>query len=231
LKLTYGDCDLKQGRSYQLLHGRLELATEAELKRMCQHLSIGDKSSVEEIIKGYLDAADNTIINVVRPVVPSDAPTYSKILRLIYRQLRSYAEGLDETWRAVKSLKPWKYQSPIDEMTDDALEEKIFKMYAAEFSDIQKKLIADPSLWNKLAGYIPGVTTATASTAVTIAATTARRFPFAAAAPSAMAGPVGIALSVVLLGFQAAGPAYRKIIPATVELMIIGRRIQYLPAE
>lgn len=215
----------------KLLENRLEQATSVERNRLCDHLAIKEDSTVESIQRAYLDAADNTIVNLVRPIISSELPTYSQILRLIYRELRSYSETLDETWRAVKLLKFWQYQSPIESMTDQELEDKIFKLYAAEYSDAKKKLVADPSLWSKVTHYIPGMTGAAAGTAVTLTASTATRLPFAAVAPGAVVGPIGIALAVVLMGAQASGPAFRKIVPATVELMLIGRRIAYMPKE
>jgi hypothetical protein len=215
----------------QLLRHRLGQATQAELARICVHLSIDEGSALKKVENVFLNAADNTIINVVRPVISSDQPTYSQILRLIYKELRSYSEGLDETWKAVKSIEFWNYKSPIEDMSNDELEDKIFEMYAAEYSDAQKKLVSDPSLWNKVASYLPSVTGAAVSTTVTVTSVTATRLPFAAIAPGAVAGPVGIALAVVMMGVQASGPAFRKIVPASVELILIGRRIQYMPED
>ena len=215
----------------QLLRHRLGEATQAELARICVHLSIDEGSALKKVENVFLNAADNTIINVVRPVISSDQPTYSQILRLIYKELRSYSEGLDETWKAVKSIEFWNYRSPIEDMSNDELEDKIFEMYAAEYSDAQKKLVSDPSLWNKVASYLPSVTGAAVSTTVTVTSVTATRLPFAAIAPGAVAGPVGIALAVVMMGVQASGPAFRKIVPASVELILIGRRIQYMPED
>ena len=215
----------------QLLRHRLGQATQAELARICVHLSIDEGSALKKVENVFLNAADNTIINVVRPVISSDQPTYSQILRLIYKELRSYSEGLDETWKAVKSIEFWNYRSPIEDMSNDELEDKIFEMYAAEYSDAQKKLVSDPSLWNKVASYLPSVTGAAVSTTVTVTSVTATRLPFAAIAPGAVAGPVGIALAVVMMGVQSSGPAFRKIVPASVELILIGRRIQYMPED
>lgn len=214
-----------------VLDERLRASTQAELDRLCELLSIRQGSNVEAIRRAYLDAADNTIANLTRSIIPSKEPTYSQILRLIYRELRSFSEGLDETWKAVKSLKFWSYQSPIDQLEDSALEERIFKLYAAEYSDAKKKLIADPSLWSKVTSYLPGISGAAAGAVTTATAATATRLPFAGVAPGLVAGPAGIAMAVVLLGVQASGPAYRKIVPATVELILIGRRIQYMPKD
>ena len=215
----------------ELLKSRIKQATEVERKRLTAHLSIDEDSQVDQIIAAYLAAADNSIVSIARPIIGSELPTYSHILRLIYRELRTYSEALDETWKAVKSLKFWAYESPVDSMNDMELEDRIFKMYAAEYSDAQKKLLNDPSLWSKATKYLPGMTSAAASTAATVGATTATKLPFMAAAPGAVAGPVGIALAVVLMSVQASGPAFRKIVPATVELMLIGRRIKFMPKD
>jgi len=222
---------LNHGIGNKPLIERLEQATDAELSRLRVHLSLSEKSTVEHVLDSYIMAADNSIFSTVRSVIPSDIPTYSKVLRLIFKEMRSFSSSLDETWEQVKFLKFWNYRSPIEDMTDSELEENIFKMYAAEYSDAEKKAVADPNMWAKATSFIPGFGSAAASAAVAVTAHTATRLPFAAAAPGAVAGPVGLALAVVFMGVQLSGPAYRKIIPATVEIMLIGRRIQYLPKD
>ena len=214
-----------------VLQKRLQAATPAELNRLCLHLSLKEGANSKEIEKAYLDAADNSIFNVIRNLVPNDAPTYSKALRLIFNEMRPYSAALDETWKRVKSLKFWDYRSAIEDPDDEKLEEQILSMYAAEYADAKDKLIADPSLWKKVAKLVPGLGGAVTSTAVSVASQTATRLPFAAVAPGAIAGPVGLGLAVILIGSQLASPAYRKIIPATVELMLIGRRIDCMPEE
>ena len=214
-----------------VLQRRLQAATSAELNRLCRHLGLEEQADTKEIEKAYLAAADNTIFNAIRKIVPNDAPTYSKVLRLIFKEMRPYSEALDETWQRVKSLKFWDYRSAIEDLDDKELEELILSMYAAEYIDASNKLIADPSLWKKVVKMVPGLGGAAASTAVSVSAQTASRLPFTAIAPGAVAGPIGLGLAVVLVGSQLAGPAYRKIIPATVELMLIGRRINCMPEE
>ena len=214
-----------------VLQKRLQAASKTELNRLCQHLRLKEGADSKEIEKAYLDAADNSIFNVIRNLVPNDAPTYSKALRLIFNEMRPYSAALDETWKRVKSLKFWGYRSATEDPDDEKLEEQILSMYAAEYADAKDKLIADPSLWKKVAKLVPGLGGAVTSTAVSVASQTATRLPFAAVAPGAIAGPVGLGLAVILIGSQLASPAYRKIIPATVELMLIGRRIDCMPEE
>ena len=222
---------MDEDSSDQLLRERLELATPSELGRMREHLTLKEVASNDDIIKAYLDAADNTILNVVRPVVKSQEPFYSQILRIIYKELRSYSEGLDDSWRAVKSIKFWNYRSPVEDWSNKELEEKIFEMYSAEYSDARKKLIANPGLWSKVTGYLTSVGGAAAGTVATVTSVTATRLPFAAVATGAVAGPISIGLAVVMFSFQASGPAFRKIVPATVELLLIERRIKFMPKE
>lgn len=211
------------------LLGRLNSATPAELDRICMHLKLAPGRSVEDIATAYQEAADNSLSNILRPVFRSRVPTYTQILRFILKELRSFSEGLDDTWRAVKSIKFWNYRSAIDDMDDDDLEHRIFEIYAAEFADAKRKSLADSRNLSKGASYLPSVGGVAASTAVTVTSLMATRLPFAAVAPGAVAGPVGIALAVGMLGYQASGPAFRKIIPATIELILIGRRIRYTP--
>ena len=106
---------------------------------MRDHLSIDELSNVEVILGAYLDAADNSILNTLRPVIGRNQPTYREILNLIYKELRTFGEGLDESWMAVKSLKFWNHKSKHEQFSIAELEEKIFEMYAAEYSDAEKK--------------------------------------------------------------------------------------------
>ena len=214
-----------------VLQKRIQAATPVELNRLCLHLGLKDGADSKDIEKAYLDAADNSIFNVIRNLVPNDAPTYSKALRLIFKEMRPYSAALDETWKRVKSLKFWDYCSTIESLDDEKLEEQILSMYAAEYADANDKLIADPNLWKKVVKMVPGLGGAAASTVVSVSAQTATRLPFTAVAPGTVAGPIGLGLVVILIGSQLAGPAYRKIIPATVELMLIGRRINCMPEE
>jgi hypothetical protein len=214
-----------------VMHKRLQAASPAELNRLCEHLGLKKSANREQIEKAYLVAADNSIFNAIRNLVPNDAPTYSKVLRLIFKEMRPYSAALDETWKRVKSIKFWDYRSAIEDMDDEKLEEQILSMYAAEYADANDKLIADPNLWKKVTNMIPGLGGAAASAAVSVSAQTAARLPFTAVAPGAVAGPIGLGLAVILIGSQLAAPAYRKIIPATVELMLIGRRIDCMPEE
>jgi hypothetical protein len=210
---------------------RFQAATPAELNRLCLHLGLKVGADINEIEKAYLNAADNSIFSAVRNYVPNEAPTYSKVLRLIFKEMRPYSAALDETWKRVKALKFWEYRSAIEDLDDEKLEEQILSMFAAEYADANDKLTADPSLWKKVSHMVPGLGGAAASAAVSVSAHTAARLPFTAVAPGVVAGPVGLGLAVILIGSQLAGPAYRKIIPATVELMLIGRRINCMPEE
>jgi len=210
------------------LKARLERATRPELDRLCRLLRIDEGSSAEKIEKTYIDAADNSIFSTVRPLIPSNAPTYLKVLILIYKELRSYSEALDESWRRVKNLQLFDYVSPIQEMHELELEDKILEMYKAEFKDAEDKVKADPTFFKRLTAYIPGLgSTGAGATAIQVAA----RGPLGMFGSSSIAGPLGIALGVVMIGAQLSGPAYRKIVPATVEIMLIGRRIEFTPKE
>jgi len=108
---------------------------------MTVHLGPEYAANSKEIEKAYLDAADNSIFNAIRNYVPNDAPTYSKVLRLIFKEMRPYSAALDETWQRVKSLKIWDYRSSIEDMSDKKLEDQILSMYAAEYADASDKLM------------------------------------------------------------------------------------------
>ena len=213
-----------------LLHDRLNNATKAELSRLSHHLGIPEDSSINTIEITYSEAADNSLFNAIRPLINNDTPTYSKVLRLLYCEMRSFTESLDESWQRVKSLKPWEYASPIDEMSDQELESKILEIYQAEYHDSKDKLKTDPSFWKRITGALPSLSTIGGG-AATAATASAWRLPFLAAPATSIAGPIAITLGVVLLGAKMAGPAYKKIIPATVELMLIQKRIDSMPQE
>jgi hypothetical protein len=218
-------------RSICVLNARLTLATRVELDRLCKLLSIKEGASVQDVEQAYLNAADNSIFNMIRSLVPNEAPTYLKALILIYKELRSYSEALDETWVRVKNLQLFDYVTPIEDMHEPDLEEKILELYSAGLADAKTKKATDPSFLKTLTKYLPGVGSAGAGTATAVAAHTASRLPFAALGPGALAGPVGIALGVIMIGASLSGPAFRKIVPATVEILLIGRRIQFTPKE
>tara|TARA_R110002074_G_scaffold395193_3_gene583363 strand:+ start:823 stop:1452 length:630 start_codon:yes stop_codon:yes gene_type:complete len=207
----------------------LNSATPVELDRVCAHLKLAPGSGIDKIVMTYQEAADNSLTNILRPLFRSQALTYTQSLRFILKELRSLSEGLDDTWRAVKSVRFWSYRSAIDDMNDDELESRIYEIYAAEVEDAQRKSLTDSRNLSKGASYVPSLGGVAASTAVTVTSLMATRLPFAAIAPGAIAGPVGMALTVGMLGYQASGPAFRKIIPATIELILIGRRIRYTP--
>ena len=106
-----------------VMRNRIQAATPVELNRLCLHLGLAEGVGSEEIERAYLDAADNTVFNVIRNLVPNDAPTYSKAIRLIFKKMRPYSASLDETWRHVKSLKFWDYRSAIEDLDDEEYEE------------------------------------------------------------------------------------------------------------
>ena len=156
-----------------VFNSRLVRATRVELDRLCTHLGLDKGANTLDIEQAYLSAADNSIFQKIRPLLPTDSPTYLKALVLIDKERRSYSEALDEFSRRVKSLDWWSYRSPVEDMDELELEDKILA-----------KLRTDPSWMKKFVESLPWV-----------------------------------------------GPAYRKIVPATVELMLIGQRIENTPKE
>ena len=210
---------------------RLSLATAIEMDRMRLHLSARPDTSPNDLARIYQHASDNTLKGWVRPLFARQHPTYADTLRVIYRKLRSFGEGLDETWQSVRSLSLWSYQAPIDSLDVAELEELVLKLYSAGVRDVKRSTRIDTRSARALASYLPGALTASGSVLVASAAQTAFKLPFASAAPGLAAGPIGIGLSAALLGAQAAGPAYRKIVPATIELMLIDRRIKNTPQD
>lgn len=219
-------------QSFCVLNGRLKLATRVELDRLCLHLGILKGASIEEIEQAYLKAADNSIFRAIRDYISNEAPTYLKALHLIYKELRPYSLALDETWSRVKeSLGSEDYKPSIEAMDEFELEDKILGIYKTEFEDAQAKAKADYKFAKTITKYIPGIGTAGAGAATTISALIAARAPFAALGPGALAGPVGIALGVISIGTKLSGPDYSKIIPTTVEIMLIGKRFEFMPKE
>jgi hypothetical protein len=210
---------------------RLKRATEAELGRLRKHLGLADDAAASQIAKAYQEAAENSLATYSRPMLKSTEPNYLQILRLIYKELRSYGEAFDESWHAVKTFKFWSHKSSYEELEEDELESRIFEMYAAKYAVAKGSGSGVSTFWRKAAKYIPGLAGASTGAAVTATAATATKFPFAGVAPGLVTGPVGIATAVVLIGVQALGPAFRKIVPATVELILIGRRIEFTPED
>lgn len=218
-------------RKVCVLTSRLELATRVELGRLCTHLGIETGSERDQIKQAYLDAADNSIFKSIRRLVPSEAPTYFKALVLIYKKLRPYREAMDEFTTRFKRVSEPEYQSHVGEMDELELEDKILAIYREKYKKTEGKVDANPRSWRKVAKYIPGVGTAGAGAATTLAVITAARAPFAALGPSALAGPVGIALGVVMVGWQLSAPSYTKLLLTTIELMLINQRIENMPKD
>lgn len=206
---------------------RLTHASQAELARICKHLGIPEDSGVVQIRKAYIDAADNSLYQAARRFIATDAPTYSKALLVIYKELRPYREALDETWGRVKSFRLSKAENSINALNDEELEKQILMLLPTRDTRIQPlgKFSRQVSKW------LPGAGGVAITTAVTVSGQSAMRLPFALASRGAVGGPIGIILSVAYLGNRLAGPAFRKIIPATVELMLIGQRIAHMPKE
>jgi hypothetical protein len=174
-----------------LLHKRLHAATRSELNRVCQHLAIPETSSITEIKRAYLAAADNSIFTAIRPLISIDTPTYSKILLLIYKKSRPFSEDLDETWHRVKKLKLWNYKSPLGKRSDLELEQQILDIYKAEYNDSKEKAATDagfldrvkkkfPDSWKDILAYSSGISGGLASGAATVTAHTTIRLPLAA---------------------------------------------------
>ncbi len=214
-----------------VFNSRLVRATRVELDRLCTHLGLDKGANTLDIEQAYLSAADNSIFQKIRPLLPTDSPTYLKALVLIDKERRSYSEALDEFSRRVKSLDWWSYRSPVEDMDELELEDKILAIFRPEYRDAREKLRTDPSWMKKFVEYLPGVVTAGVGAATTVVIQTASRLPFAALGAGAVAGPIGAALGVITIGRRLTGPAYRKIVPATVELMLIGQRIENTPKE
>lgn len=210
------------------IESRLKSATKAELSRICGHLGIKKDSSIDAIQTAYTNAADNSIFQTIRGIIPSDSPTYSKVLRLIYQEMRPFSESLKDNLERVKSVKFWKYNSRISSMGDQELESHILEIFIRKHRKAYSKITTSPKQWMKI---LPTVGGAAGSATVAVTAQTAFRLPFAAATPGVVAGPVGLGLSIMLLGTQLAGPSFRKIIPATIELILIGKRIECMPEE
>ncbi len=221
---------LSESKIKNVMQERLQAATSAELDRMSEHLGLKDGTGWKEIETAYLDAADNSIFNVIRGLVPSDAPTYSKALRLLFKDMQPLSKTLDENWKRVKSLELWNHQSDLEKMSDNELEDQILTIYKAKYNDVERKM-ADPGFLKKMASFVPGVSSGVVGTVAAVSTQTAVRLPFASVAPGVLAGPIGIGLGVILIGSKLSGPAYRKIQPATVELILIGQRINNMPKE
>jgi hypothetical protein len=201
------------------IYKRLELATPTELNRLCGHLRLKRGASRELIEKAYFEAAEHTITTATRPLFNNKLPIYSYVLKCVYKEMRSFAETLDENWQHVTALNSGGYQSPIEKMSDSELEDRIGKMHLAAASDAHENLLIGKG-WRRV--LYDSIIKLGGKSAFTFLVT---RLPLAGA------GPAGVALGVLLIGKQVFGPAYRKLIPTTIELISIDKRIDNMPKE
>jgi hypothetical protein len=208
------------------IYRRLELSTPTELNRLCRHLRLKPGASVDLIKKTYFEAAEHTISTATRPFLSNKLPTYSYVLKCVYKEMRSIGEALDETWQQVSAFKSEGYQSPIEKMSDSELEDQIGKMHNVAATDAREKLDVGKgwrSILYKLIKWLYKLILKLGDKAAFTFLVT--RLPLAGA------GPTGLALGVLLVGKQMLGPSYKKLIPTTIELISIAKRIDNMPNE
>lgn len=210
------------------IHRRLELSTPTELNRLCHHLRLKPRAniSIDLIAKTYFEAAYHTISKATSAISKNELPTYSDVLKCVYKEMRSTGEALDETWLRLSAFKSESYQSPIEKMSVSELEDRIEKMHNAAASDAQQKLEVGNGWRSKLYSCIKWLKEMILKYAgKTVIIFLVTRLPLLGA------GPTGLALGVFLIGNKMLGPSYKKLIPATIELITIAKRIENMPNE
>jgi len=181
---------------------RLKDATSAELIRMRECFNLKPSSGVTEITDEFRTAAGNSIVNVARNFELTGAITYREILEDVISKIQSVGDDFQELLDKVKSLKGKKVAKE-NAFSIEELEWELINIASKKISSESK--LMNPYISKEAAGSL-------------VYAAVSRGVFFAAG------GPVTAAISAILIPAALSGPAYRKTVNATLELILIGRR-------
>ncbi len=221
------------GKTDDIIAVRLESATDVELGRMCLHLGLDPSSSVRDIVHEYKSSAGNSFANIARNWGLVERLTYKEILIDVIEKIRPINDDIDFYMKKIRSafarndgqrLADWRSEESIVEDLENilmGLSRKKIEQAFNTMDDAKKSALRNESIEevrrrknDALCSHscYSGVLGSLFSVAVS-------RGVFMVAGGTA-AGAVALFLIPATVG----GPAYRKIISATLELILIGRR-------
>jgi len=231
---------------YDTVYKRLRLATPVELEEICKALKIPNTNNIEEISKKYRAAAGHSVVNlfrrtdIIKRKLPTPVLPYKRILIDVADKLKSgfawtefkMNDGLSEEYVEEKILE---YCNKRVEEEFNRLSEEKRKDVARQIDDKLKSLGYSQTVIKTItSAIISGTFITVLTTPVTLSifySGIMASFWAGIFGPStfylALSGTgIGIAITIPLLVGTFGGPAYRKTIPATIQMIMIRKRIE-----
>lgn len=218
---------------------RLKNATSNELSRMRELLKLSPSSSVDDIINEYRLAAGNSIVNLARRWNWANTIPYEEILVDVIEKIRPVEGDIQDYLKKFKSIcnRNDSSEEKSSELSVEDLELILLEMANKKINNALKNMSADDKKkWqrkakNEIAAtatkgankpYKPALLnsyTDTANIFGSMLSMAVSRGVFIVAG-----GTVAAVASAILIPAAFSGPAYRKTVNATLELIMIGRR-------
>ncbi len=216
---------------------RLEAATEVELKEICSALKINCTKDFDVISKDYRSAAGHTVVNIFRS---NHDLLYKRILIDVADKLKlgfGWTDfSMDDDFSEVD------IEEKILEYINDKVQEELKKLSDKDREEAAKKIKDKLESLGYSQSVVSSMTSVIASGTLAAAVATPLTLSIfysgvmasiwagvfgPSAVLLAMSGTgIGLVIALPLLVGTLGGPAYRKIIPATIQMIIIRKRIE-----
>jgi len=221
------------------IKNRLESASPVELDRMREFLKLKPSSSINDIINEYRLSAGNSFVNVGRRWDLINKITYEEILVDVIEKIRPVEEDLQDYFKKVGSVfsRKGSLKENSSEFTTEELEVLLLGIANKKIKNALKNMSDDNKMmWQRKAknemdmsatnasnkAHSPVLSnsyTGTANIVGSILSMAVSRGVVIVAG-----GTVAAFASAILIPAIFSGPAYRKTVNATLELIMIGRR-------
>ena len=225
-----------------LVRHRLANATDVELKKLRDALRLEDSSDRLVIHEAFFEAAGNSLANAYRKLTNQQRLPYQEILVDVLVKIEVAANGF--SLRGMLNL-PSRGRSYYNKFDIQALEEMILNFAKRSFYDRISKLPASKrdkykseiaAVTAELCGHsmpeksqVGGIAMLTGLSGALISASSQAGilgFFAGRSLPMLFGGSAVGVISVVLIPLMLSGPAFRKVIPATIEMILIGQRLE-----
>lgn len=227
-----------------MLRDRLANATDVELTKLRVALRLGDSSDRLVIHDAFFEAAGNSLANSYRKVTSQQRLQYHEILVDVLVKIAVAANGF--SFRGILNLPAsGRGRDYFNKFDIKALEQKILDFAKKSFDDRISKLPAlerakygneIAAVTAELCGHsmpeksqVGGIAVLTGLSSALIGASSQAGilgFFASRSLPMLVGGTAAGVLSVALIPLMLSGPAFRKVIPATIELTLIGQRLE-----
>lgn len=218
------------------INPRLENATPKELERMREFLKLSPSANIDDIIKEYRSAAGNSIVNLARRFDWANTISYREILVDVIEKIRPVDDDFQGYLQKVKFI--FKRDDPLEEtfssLPTEELELVLLEIANKKIADAQKNMSSDDEKkWRSKAKKEIAATSTNGANKPALLnsyadATNIFGSMFSMAVSRGVfivaGGTVAAVASAILIPAVFSGPAYRKTVNATLELIMIGRR-------